>query len=110
MSEITTLYLQNLNEKILPSRMKLILFTLFSGYGKILSVTCKKSKRLRGQAWISFKTAESAANARTKMNNKNLYGKPLKIHFAKAQSDKALKVLNPEAYKKKLKQQNNVSS
>lgn len=82
-----TLYVKNLNEKIHPEKMKLLLYTIFSRFGSVLDVICKRSMRLRGQAWIVFEEVKEAVKAREKLNGKKMCEKELQIHFAKSQSD-----------------------
>lgn len=42
---------------------------------------------MKGQAFIIFRTLTSAVNARKALNEVELYGKPMKIHFSKMKSD-----------------------
>jgi len=78
---------RNLNEKIHPERMKMILYTSFSRFGSILEINTVRRHKLRGQAWIVFKDVISATEAKKKMNNLNLFGKELVIMYAKTKSD-----------------------
>lgn len=82
-----TLYLKNLNEKIHPEKTKLLLYTIFSRYGRVLDVICKKRMKLRGQAWVVFENVPDAILAKEKLSGKFLCKKELIINFAKTQSD-----------------------
>ncbi|KAJ8577910.1 hypothetical protein ON010_g1297 [Phytophthora cinnamomi] len=49
-----TLYLNNLNDKIKPDRLKATLYASLSQHGKILEIVMGRARRLRGQAWVTF--------------------------------------------------------
>lgn len=85
-----TLYVQNLNEKIHPDQMSLLLYTIFTRYGRVVDVVCKRNMKLRGQAWIVFENVADAVQAKEKLTGKLLCGKELKIYFAKSQSDTSM--------------------
>lgn len=82
-----TLYIQNLNEKVKPETMKATLTNLFSNYGSVLSVVLHTNLRLRGQAFVSLDEVQAADKARREAHLFPLYGKAMKIGFAKSQSD-----------------------
>jgi U2 small nuclear ribonucleoprotein B'' len=82
-----TLYVRNLDERTHVDRMKLMLYTVFSRYGSVLDVVCNRRIAARGQAWIAFRDAAQAVEARKAMQGKELFGKEMDIHFAKAKSD-----------------------
>jgi RNA recognition motif-containing protein len=90
MEEITpgnTLYVRNLHEKIklvinptLNSIQETLIKSLtliFSPYGKILDLQCKRHFRIRGQAFIVFETIESATKALSEVNGFPLFSKPM---------------------------------
>ncbi|CAF5127242.1 unnamed protein product, partial [Rotaria socialis] len=54
---------------------------------KILDIVALKNLRMRGQAFIIFDKSDSAAQALTSMQSFPLYDKPLRIQFAKTDSD-----------------------
>lgn len=72
-----TLYVNNLNEKIKLDVMKQSLRTLFRQYGTVLDVVAHSSIRMRGQAFVSLATKESAAKAFAEVKGFPLYGKPI---------------------------------
>lgn len=82
-----TLYVRNLDERTHVDRMKLMLYTVFSRYGSVLDVVCNRRIAARGQAWIAFRDAAQAVEARKAMQGKELFGKEMDIHFAKSKSD-----------------------
>lgn len=82
-----TLYIQNLNEKVKNPIMKATLQNLFSNYGKVLSVVAHTNVRMRGQAFVSLDSVSVADKARKEAHLFPLYGKAMKITFAKTKSD-----------------------
>lgn len=68
-----TLYVRNLDEKLHPDRMKLVLYTTFSRYGSVIRVYYSRKQRTRGQAWIVFKDSDRAAEARKHLSGKELF-------------------------------------
>jgi RNA recognition motif-containing protein len=89
------LYVKNLNEKIkkdgrlLNQRfavksendinldMQHSLFHLFSLYGDILEILIKKNLKMKGQAFITFSSAEPATKAMHDLQNYNFFGKKM---------------------------------
>lgn len=57
--------------------MKETLTNLFSNYGEVLDVVAHRNIRMRGQAFVSFKTADIAKKAQKEANRFPLYTKPL---------------------------------
>ncbi|GAC99585.1 hypothetical protein PHSY_007188 [Pseudozyma hubeiensis SY62] len=82
-----TLYVQNLNEKVKLETMKATLANLFSNYGTVLSVVSHTNLRMRGQAFVSLDDVKAADKARREAHLFPLYGKAMKISFAKSKSD-----------------------
>ena len=91
-----TLYIQNLNEKIkIPGTLALFcssggsvlticaavlkasLRGLFKAYGEVLDVVAHASLRMRGQAFVSFESAEIAKKALKEVRGFPLYSKPM---------------------------------
>ncbi|KAF7303120.1 hypothetical protein MKEN_01275500 [Mycena kentingensis (nom. inval.)] len=93
-----TLYIQNLNEKIKIDVLKTSLRSLFKSYGEVLDVVAHKNLRMRGQAFVSFASAEIAAKALKEVKGFPLYSKPMQISFAKTRSDAVVKRLDAENY------------
>ncbi|KAI3626023.1 hypothetical protein CBS9595_001384 [Malassezia furfur] len=88
-----TLYIQNLNENVKLPVLKQSLEALFSTYGKVLSVVAHTNVRMRGQAFVSFKSRDVAAKAMREVNGFPLYGKAMRITFAKSKSDSVVRYL-----------------
>ncbi|PPR04969.1 hypothetical protein CVT24_010427 [Panaeolus cyanescens] len=93
-----TLYIQNLNEKIKPEVMKASLRGLFKTYGEVLDVVAHKNLRMRGQAFVSFASADAAKKAMKDVQRFPLYSKPMQISFARTRSDAVVKKLDSEHF------------
>ncbi|PRT53471.1 putative U2 small nuclear ribonucleoprotein B'' [Wickerhamiella sorbophila] len=82
----STLYVHNLNDQVSIGDLRHTLYMLFSIYGHIVSVNAHKSPKMRGQAHIVYAREECAARALAKLQERPVFGKPLKISYAKARS------------------------
>jgi RNA recognition motif-containing protein len=82
-----TVYVQNLNEKIKIEELKKSLYHVYSQFGNILDIHCKKTLKMRGQAWIIFEDMSAATKALREMQGFNFYAKPMKCSYAKVKSD-----------------------
>ncbi|RPB12854.1 RNA-binding domain-containing protein [Morchella conica CCBAS932] len=81
-----TLYITNLNDRIRKDDLRLSLYTLFSTYGCVLDVNALKTMKGRGQAHIAFRDVASAAQALRACNGMNIFGKEMRIAYAKSKS------------------------
>lgn len=72
-----TLYIQNLNEKIKIPVLKASLRGLFKSYGEVLDVVAHSNLRMRGQAFVSFPSADIAKKALAEVRGFPLYSKPM---------------------------------
>ena len=59
----------------------------FEKFGKILTIWSSCVFHLRGQAWITFDTVEQAVEAKESMNEQEIFGRPMRINFAKNKAD-----------------------
>ncbi|KAG5682370.1 hypothetical protein PVAND_011726 [Polypedilum vanderplanki] len=82
-----TIYVNNLNEKVKKDELKKSLYAIFSQFGQILDIIALKTLKMRGQAFIIFKEINSATNALRTMQGFPFYDKPMKINYAKTESD-----------------------
>ncbi|KAI1284952.1 U1 small nuclear ribonucleoprotein A [Halotydeus destructor] len=82
-----TIYINGLNEKVKKDELKKSLHAIFSQFGQILDIVALKTLKMRGQAFVVFKEVASAANALKSMQGFPFYDKPMKINFAKTDSD-----------------------
>lgn len=82
-----TIYVNNLYEKLKKEELKKCLHAVFSQFGKILDIVCMKTHRLRGQAWVVFADVTSATNALTSMQGFPFFDKPMRLQYARGESD-----------------------
>ncbi|KAJ7179941.1 hypothetical protein C8R43DRAFT_971254 [Mycena crocata] len=82
----TTLYINNLNDKINKEELRSQLYALFTTYGKIIDVVASKSQRMRGQAFLVFSDLAGATTAMRACEGMVFYDKPLHIDYAKTKS------------------------
>ncbi|KAJ7095331.1 hypothetical protein B0H15DRAFT_106241 [Mycena belliarum] len=82
----TTLYLNNLNDKVNKEELRSQLYALFTTYGKLIDVVASKSQRMRGQAFLVFSDLAGATTAMRACEGMIFYDKPLHIAYAKSKS------------------------
>lgn len=82
-----TIYINNLNEKVKKDELKKSLHAIFSQFGEIIKIVALRSLKMRGQAFVIFKEINSSTNALRSMQGFPFYDKPMKIQFAKIDSD-----------------------
>ncbi|KAI9589683.1 U1 small nuclear ribonucleoprotein A [Glossina fuscipes] len=87
-----TIYINNLNEKIKKEELKKSLYAIFSQFGQILDIVALKTLKMRGQAFVIFKEIASASNALRTMQGFPFYDKPMRIAYAKTDSDIVAKI------------------
>ena len=91
-------------EKIKPADIKNSLFQLFSGVGEVHEVHCKKNVRMRGQAFVVANNEEVAEQMIKELRGAMFYGKPLRLKFARNDSDFIAKLkgtFEPSVYSKR---------
>jgi RNA recognition motif-containing protein len=91
----TTLYLNNLNDKVNKEELRSQLFALFTTYGKIIDIVASKSQRMRGQAFLVFTDLAGATSAMRGCEGMVFYDKPLHIDYAKSKSHATLRKEDP---------------
>lgn len=82
-----TIYINNLNEKIKKDELKKSLYAIFSQFGQILDILVARNIKMKGQAFVIFKEVNSASNALRSMQGFPFYDKPMRIQYAKQDSD-----------------------
>ncbi|KAL3315942.1 hypothetical protein Ciccas_005418 [Cichlidogyrus casuarinus] len=82
-----SIYINNLNEKIKRDDLKKSLYAVFVQFGKILDIITGKNLKMNGQAFVVFDELNSATNALRAMQGFPLYEKPMRIQFARKDSD-----------------------
>jgi U2 small nuclear ribonucleoprotein B'' len=60
---------------------------IFSEYGTIIDIVAKTNLKAKGQAFIVFEDVESAAKAIEEVQGFEMFGKEMKLEFAKTRSD-----------------------
>lgn len=86
-----TVYVRNLEERIKVEQLKEALNEIFSEYGTILEIVAKKNLKAKGQAFIVFEDADSAAQAIEEVQGFDLFDKPMVLDLAKTRSDATVK-------------------
>ncbi|XKL64130.1 hypothetical protein PGB90_004216 [Kerria lacca] len=87
-----TIYINNLNEKVKKEELKKSLYAIFSQFGQILDIVASKTLKMRGQAFVIFKEISSATTAIRSMQGFPFYDKPMRIQYAKKDSDIIAKI------------------
>lgn len=87
-----TIYINNLNEKVKKDELKKSLYAIFSQFGQILDIVALKTLKMRGQAFVVFKDINSSTNALRSMQGFPFYDKPMRIQYAKTDSDAVAKL------------------
>lgn len=87
-----TIYINNLNEKVKKDELKKSLYAIFSQFGQILDIIALKTLKMRGQAFVAFKDINSATNALRSMQGFPFYDKPMRIQYAKEDSNAVAKM------------------
>jgi RNA recognition motif-containing protein len=72
-----SLYIQNLPEKLQKHDLKRNLYMLFTTYGPVLDVTAVKSSKMRGQAHVLFRDANTATQAMRHCQGLDFFGREM---------------------------------
>merc|ERR1712179_315511 len=67
-------------------------YAIFSQFGQILDIVALKTLKMRGQAFVVFKEVPSAVAAIKSMQGFPFYDKPMRIAFARTDSDMIAKL------------------
>uniref|UniRef100_A0A3P8UIT8 Small nuclear ribonucleoprotein polypeptide B2 n=1 Tax=Cynoglossus semilaevis TaxID=244447 RepID=A0A3P8UIT8_CYNSE len=86
-----TVYINNINDKVKKEELKRSLYALFSQFGQILDIVAMKTIKMRGQAFVIFKELAAATNALRQLQGFPFYNKPMRIQYAKTDSDIIMK-------------------
>ncbi|KAJ4257445.1 hypothetical protein NW762_008569 [Fusarium torreyae] len=89
---ISTVYVQNLEERVKLETLIDALRTIFSEFGHVVDVVAKKNLRAKGQAFIVFDKPESAQDAIEEIDGFELFDKPMKLALARTRSDKTIEL------------------
>ncbi|NP_001085460.1 small nuclear ribonucleoprotein polypeptide B S homeolog [Xenopus laevis] len=99
-----TVYINNLCDKVKKPELKRSLYALFSQFGHVVDIVALKTMKMRGQAFVIFKELSSATNALRQLQGFPFYSKPMRIQYAKSDSDVVLKMKGTFADKEKKKE------
>ncbi|KAM0418607.1 hypothetical protein ACHAPT_012506 [Fusarium lateritium] len=89
---ISTVYVQNLEERVKLETVTEALRTIFSEFGNVVDVVAKKNLKAKGQAFIVFDDPESARSAIEEVDGFELFDKPMKVALARSRSDKTVEM------------------
>uniref|UniRef100_A0A8C5MBP0 Small nuclear ribonucleoprotein polypeptide B2 n=1 Tax=Leptobrachium leishanense TaxID=445787 RepID=A0A8C5MBP0_9ANUR len=87
-----TVYINNLNDKVKKEELKRSLYALFSQFGHVMDIVALKTSKMRGQAFVVFKELSSSTNALRQLQGFPFYSKPMRIQYAKSDSDLVAKM------------------
>ena len=82
----STLYIQNLNEKLAIPLLQKELFNAFCPFGKIMDIKIKRNLKMKGQAFIAFELTEDASKALVARQGSIILHKPIVVRFARFKS------------------------
>ncbi|KAM9315640.1 U2 small nuclear ribonucleoprotein B'' [Gastrophryne carolinensis] len=99
-----TVYINNLNDKVKKDELKRSLYALFSQFGHVMDIVALKTMKMRGQAFVIFKELTAATNALRQLQGFPFYDKPMRIQYAKSDSDMVSKMRGTFADKEKKKE------
>ncbi|KAL6691169.1 RNA-binding domain-containing protein [Trichoderma pleuroticola] len=89
---ISTVYVQNLEERVKPEVLADALKTIFSEFGNVVDIVAKRNLKAKGQAFIVFDQPSAAHNAIEEVEGFELFGKPMRVAMARMQSDKTVEM------------------
>ncbi|KAJ6787312.1 hypothetical protein PWT90_09127 [Aphanocladium album] len=89
---ITTVYVQNLEERVKPEPLTSALRTVFSEFGQVVDIVAKKNLQAKGQAFVVFDSEAGAKEAVEEINGFPLFDKPMRLAMAKSRSDKTVEM------------------
>uniref|UniRef100_A0A7S1YGV8 RRM domain-containing protein n=1 Tax=Sexangularia sp. CB-2014 TaxID=1486929 RepID=A0A7S1YGV8_9EUKA len=81
-----TLYLRNLNHSAKPTHLRRLLVELVRPYAECLQIQCARDPRTRGQAWLTFASADAAALVMGKLRGYMLLGRPIAVEWAREEA------------------------
>ncbi|KAK7165798.1 hypothetical protein R3I93_005773 [Phoxinus phoxinus] len=99
-----TIYINNVNDRIKKEELKRSLYALFSQFGQIMDIVALKTAKMRGQAFVIFKELSAATNALRQLQGFPFYNKPMRIQYAKTDSDLVSKMRGTYGDKEKKKE------
>ncbi|KAF2739079.1 U2 small nuclear ribonucleoprotein B [Polyplosphaeria fusca] len=95
--QVSTIYINNLEEREKIEDMIVILKALFAKYGNIVDVIMKKSLKRKGQAFLVFESPQEARAALI-MDKFTMHGKAMNVAMARSLSDATVKRRAPTKF------------
>ncbi|OAA70877.1 small nuclear ribonucleoprotein [Akanthomyces lecanii RCEF 1005] len=89
---ISTVYIQNLEERVKPEPLTEALRTVFSEFGQVIDVVVKTNLKAKGQAFVVLDSPAGAQEAVDEINGFPLFDKPMRMAMAKSRSDKTIEL------------------
>ncbi|KAG6042600.1 hypothetical protein E4U17_001362 [Claviceps sp. LM77 group G4] len=89
---ISTVYVQNLEERVKIPQLSGLLRTLFSEFGTVVDIVAKKNLKAKGQAFIVYDDPANAKSAIDELQGFKLFDKPMRLSLAKSRSDKSVEI------------------
>ncbi|KAM3559393.1 hypothetical protein ARSEF4850_004161 [Beauveria asiatica] len=89
---ISTVYVQNLEERVKPEPLTDALRTVFSEFGRVVDVVAKTNLKAKGQAFVVFDAPASAREAVEEIDGFPLFDKPMRLAVARTRSDKTVEM------------------
>ncbi|GJN70589.1 RNA recognition motif domain-containingprotein [Purpureocillium lilacinum] len=89
---ISTVYVQNLEERVKIETLTEALTAIFSEFGSVVDVVAKKNLNAKGQAFVVFDHPDHAATAIDEVQGFELFGKPMRLSMARTRSDKTVEM------------------
>lgn len=99
-----TIYINNVNDKIKKEELKRSLYALFSQFGQVVDIVALKTIKMRGQAFVVFKELAASTNALRQLQGFPFYNKPMRIQYAKTDSEVIAKMRGTYSDKEKKKE------
>ncbi|RDA82406.1 hypothetical protein CP532_5365 [Ophiocordyceps camponoti-leonardi (nom. inval.)] len=89
---ISTVYVQNLEERVKPEALVKTLQLAFSEFGMVVDIVTKKNLKAKGQAFVVFDSPQEADEAISEMDGFELFGKEVRVSKARTRSDKSVEM------------------
>ncbi|RDA85053.1 hypothetical protein CP533_0899 [Ophiocordyceps camponoti-saundersi (nom. inval.)] len=89
---ISTVYVQNLEERVKPEALIRSLRVIFSEFGTVVDIVAKKNLKAKGQAFVVFDSPEEAKLAISELDGFELFEKPMRLSMARTRSDKTVEM------------------
>lgn len=86
-----TLYVSNLPDSLNKDLLRASLKAIVSAVAPPLDIVVMRTAKLRGQAWVVFTDVTSSTNVLTHLQGFPFFDKPMKLQYARSESDATAK-------------------